>query len=175
MVTTGAPPVRRMPRISAFLPLAAVVLAACDPAPASRPDTAPVTAAFFAEDPALLADAARAACNRPGETFHQPQKGVSQCRLLMDPETTAAVILNFDGAIDDLPQLVVSMVQSKAADGYLVTGCAFLKVPRKDGRISRVVQRDRAIDFRLREMLDSVGGRPVRDVPAEIAERCFSL
>ena len=135
----------------------------------------PVTAAYFAQDPSALMSAAQAACRNPGEEFVRPQPGVAQCRLLLDPETTAAVILQFDGAIHDLPQLVVSLSSARAGKGYVVSGCAFLKVPRKNGNVVRVVQSDRAIDAKLREMLTAVGGKPLRDVPRDVAERCFSL
>ena len=56
-----------------------------------------------------------------------------------------------------------------------MSGCAFLKVPRKDGKIARVVQADRRVEAKLRQMLDAVGGKPVRGVPKGVAERCFSL
>lgn len=153
-------------------------LAGCDATAPLESEAAPdpqVTAAYFAQDPADLIAAARKACDNPGEEFVQPGPGVAQCRFLLDPPTTAAVILNFDGNIKQLPQLVISLTTARAGDGHLVTGCAFLKVPRKDGRISRIVQKDRTIDAKLRQMLSALGGQPVRDVPPEAAERCFSL
>ncbi len=144
--------------------------------PTSGVSRAPqVTSALFAEPPERLIAAARQACSAPGEEFVLPRPGVAQCRVLLDPPTTAAVILNFDGDINELPQLVISLSTAPAPGGHLVTGCAFLKVPRKDGRISRIVQNDRAVAAKLRQMFDAMGGKPVREVPPEAAERCFAL
>ena len=154
------------------------LLAGCEAPVPRTPGKAPdpqVTTAYFTENPANLIAAARKACKRPGEEFVQPRAGVVQCRVLLNPPTTAAVILNYDGDINALPQLVISLTTSKAGKGHLVTGCAFLKVPRKDGRISRIVQNDRAVDAKLRQMLRAVGGKPVRAVTREAAERCFAL
>lgn len=165
-------------RISGLGAVVLVMLGGCDvPAPgaAGRGIESRTTSAYFSDNPAQLFEAARAACKNPGEEFVQPRRGVAQCRLLLDPETTAAVILQFDGSIRDLPQLVVSLSSARAGEGHVVTGCAFLKVPRKDGDVARVVQPDRAIEAKLREMLNAVGGKPVRDVPDEVAERCLSL
>lgn len=145
------------------------------PAQQSAQPAPKVTAAFFADDPAALVAAAKAACGAPGEEFVRPRAGVTQCRLLLDPPTTAAVILGYDGNINALPQLVISLTTARAGKGYLVTGCAFLKVPRKDGRVSRIVQNDSKVAAQLRELLDAVGGKPVRDVPDGAAERCYSL
>ncbi|MDU8929819.1 hypothetical protein RXV86_20730 [Alisedimentitalea sp. MJ-SS2] len=134
-----------------------------------------VTSAFFSEDPERLINAARRACSSPNEEFIRPRAGVAQCRLLMDPEATAAVILQFDGVIEDLPQLVISLSSARAGDGHVVSGCAFVKVPQRNGQVLRVVQEDRKIQLKLSQMLDAVGGKPVRDVPEEFAERCYSL
>ncbi|MDQ2088833.1 hypothetical protein [Marimonas arenosa] len=170
-------------RISSLFRAAVITLsgflAACDAphkATPAEPDSSPVvTSAYFAEDPAILIDAARSACRNPGETFVQPRPGVTQCRLLLNPEATAAVILQFDGAIRDLPQLVVSMASARAGDGFVVTGCAFLRVPRKDGSVARIAPVDRAVETKLNDMLRAVGGKPVREVPADVTDRCFSL
>lgn len=145
------------------------------PVPEGAVSVPQVTAAYFTEDPAALVAAARGACADPGETFVQPQRGVTQCRLLLDPQTTAAAILSYDGDIKALPQLVISLSTARAGDGHLVTGCAFLKVPHKDGRVSRIVQNDRMVDAQLREMFAAIGGKPVREVPQDMAERCFTL
>lgn len=135
-----------------------------------------VTTAWFAAPPAGLIEAARSACAGPGEEFVQPRPGVVQCRLFMEPRTTAAVILKYDGDIKALPQLVISMHMMKApGGGHLVTGCAFLKVPHPGGRVSRIVQNDRAVATKLGKMLGAVGGQPVRDAPPEAAKRCFAL
>ena len=139
--------------VRALGPTLAMLLAGCATpglAPSDKPLSGQVTAAYFANDPAALVAAARGACSHPGEDFVTPAPGVAQCRMLLEPQATAAVILQFDGNIDDLPQLVVSLISARAGDGHAIAGCAFLKVPRKDGRVSRVV-------------------------PAELAERCFSL
>ncbi|UYV39451.1 hypothetical protein N4R57_10870 [Rhodobacteraceae bacterium D3-12] len=145
------------------------------PTPKETGSGARVTAAYFTDDPAALIAAAKGACADPGETFVQPRDGVTQCRLLLDPQTTAAAILSYDGDIKALPQLVISLSTSPAGDGHLVAGCAFLKVPHKDGRVSRIVQNDRTVHGQLREMFDAIGGKPVREVPQEIAKRCYAL
>ena len=162
-------------RISGLALAAALALAGCEaPAPATPPQPQ-VTAAYFAEDPARITEAARAACDGPGERHVRPRPGVNQCRLLMDPALTAAVILSYDGAVEPLPELVISLSTARAGEGWLVTGCTFIAMAHKDGSTLRIVQNDRRIEARLAELLAAVGGKPVREVPPEAAERCFSL
>lgn len=133
------------------------------------------TAAFFSENPKALLAAAREACKGPGEKFVRSRTGSTQCHMHLDPTTTAAVILGYDGDINALPKLVVSLSTMKLRDGYLVTGCAFLKVPRKNGQVGRIVQNDRGVDAKLRELLTVVGGTPVRDVPKTAVDRCLAI
>ncbi|MDQ2092723.1 hypothetical protein [Rhodalgimonas zhirmunskyi] len=131
--------------------------------------------ALFDSRPAMMFSAAQAACSGPGERFVRPAPGVAQCQLLMDPQTTAAIILGFDGAVEDLPRLVISLSETQLGDGWIVTGCAFLKIPMKDGRIRRVIQSDPRVRAKITEMLTRMGGTPTDAVPADVAERCFDV
>ena len=76
-----------------------------------------VTTAYFAERPDGMIGAVRTACRNPGVTFVQPRAGVVQCRMYLEPPATAAVILNYDGDIRNLPQLVFSLATARAGDG----------------------------------------------------------
>lgn len=165
-------------RISVLFSVAVAALSGCEtpPGPVAISDKAPqAISAFYSDTPALLFASARNACTGPNEEYIRPAKGVAQCRLLLDPQSTAALILAFDGMIEDLPRLVISLSTAKAPNGHVVSGCAFVMVPQRDGTPLRVAQHDRKIETTLRELLAAVGGQPVRDVPAEVAERCFSI
>lgn len=166
----------RLTRISPVLAALALALSGCDaPAPdAGSPPAPQVTSAFFSEPPDRIFAAAREACNRPGARFVQPAKGVVQCQMLIHPESTAAAILSYDGMLDDLPRLSMSLAAARAGEGWVVTGCAFLRIPQKDGRLARVVQNDRRIDARLAQLLAAAGGQPVAEVTPAQAERCFA-
>ncbi len=160
-----------------FLPVAvgfAALLAGCDAPAPSGPAVPQVESAYFAERPDALIKAAQLACSGPGETVHAPRPGVVQCHMLLEPQSTAAAILAYDGTVDDLPRLVVSLASARAGDGYVVTGCAFLKVPQKAGGVKRVVHNDPRIATRLRRMLEYLGGQPLREVPEGAREACLS-
>lgn len=121
-----------------------------------------------------MLQAAQAACAGPGETFARPRSGHLQCRILLEPETTAALILEFDGSVERLPELVLSLSVTRAGEGYLVTGCSYLSVPRKDGSIVRVVPADPTFATDYENLLMAAGGKSVRDVPQAAAEHCFA-
>lgn len=131
--------------------------------------------ARFEARPEMMFAAARSACSGPGERFVSPAPGIAQCHILMEPQTTAGVLLNFDGTMEDLPRLVISLSETKAAEGWVVTSCAFLRVPTKDGHLRRVVQSDPRIRAKLAELLGRMGGTPVETVAPEVAERCYRL
>lgn len=159
---------------AAVLPLLAT--AGCDTvAPAPKDGGTPVTAAFFSQPPTALFQAARSACTGPNESFHTPRKGVSQCRILLDPETTATMILGFDGTVNDLPRLVISMASLKAESGHVVAGCAYLLIPQKNGHIRRLVHNDRVVDAKLRELMRRADGQPLAQAPVPAVDACLSV
>ena len=173
---------RKRGRISGKALVAVIGLAGCTaPAPPNSEHGKPpgadsaVAAAYFAEDPAALHAAAEAACDAPAETFVRPGPGVVQCRMLMPPDLTAAVILSYDGVVEPLPQLVISLAKARAGDGHVVAGCTFVRLQRADGRMARILQNDPRIQARIHALLKKMGGKPLRNVPAEAVARCLSL
>lgn len=166
-----------MPRLNRFsfaiyVAASAGLLAACEQ-PVTDPGAPSVASARFDQAPPILDEATQMACDDPGSELVRPRPGVIQCRLLLSPEATAAAILTYDGSIEDLPRLVISLSTQKARTGDVVTGCAFLMIPLKDGSVRRVVHNDRALDARLRRMLAAVGGQPLQTPPEGAAERCL--
>ena len=130
-----------------------LALAACTdaaaPSMAPQAGAAPAGAqqAYFAGYPAGLFFAAGEVCDGPGQSVVRPTQNEVRCESLPDPESAAAIILQFDGTIEDLPQLVTSFVGRDTQAGYLVTADNYIRVPR--------------IDRNLAELLTAAGGRPL--------------
>ena len=59
--------------------------------------------ARFSEFPEPLYAAFRAACEGPAQSYVRPDRNFAECRELLPPDTTAAIILSYDGMLDDLP------------------------------------------------------------------------
>ena len=152
--------------------VAGIALAACSDAPTTG-DLPQVTSAHFVQAPAGLGEAMQVACADPGDEIHSPVPSVIQCRMLLEPAATANAILAYDGIIETLPRLVISLARTGASDGEVVTSCAFLMVPQRDGRVQRVLHDDRRIEQKLRGMLARLGGTPMTTPPGDAVDACL--
>ncbi len=141
-------------RLTFLLPF--VVLGAC----ATQDVVSSSGRAFFSEYPDTLMAAVESACVLPTQSFSRPEPGVVECRKLLSPDATAAVILSYDGTPEALPELVIRFRASPEEAGYLVENDVFLNVPQKTG-LARVVRTpDARLSRTLRSLYVRSGGRP---------------
>ena len=129
--------------------------------PAAGDAPAGAQQAFFQGYPERLFFAAGEVCDGPGQSVVRPTADEVRCESLPDPESAAAIILQFDGTIEDLPQLVVSFIGRETTQGYLVTADNYIRVPQRDGGIRQVRFPSAQVDRDLAELLTAAGGRPL--------------
>jgi len=141
-----------------------VILVACAPQPMTAPEVSdhpiPEVSARFETPPAALLEALQQLCNEPTQRITQPAAGVTECRTLLDPQTTAGAILRYGGTINRLPESVIRLRLTPDSDGFMVASAAYLEVPRASGDVLRVVFPDPGIDRRIRRFLTNLGGTP---------------
>lgn len=141
-------------RLVLTLPL--VALAAC-----STQDVEPSTGkARFSAYPDALFEAFESACGGPAQTFQRPEPDIVECREYLPPEATAALILNFDGTPQDLPELVIRFRAEIAEAGYMVENDVFVSVPQKSGQRLQVRREDRRLMKTLDQLYERAGGVP---------------
>ncbi len=136
-----------------------MLAAACAP----QHDVVSSGQARFSEFPEPLYAAVQAACAGPAQSFSRPEPGIIECRELLSPDVTAAVILGLDGTIEDLPELVIRFSATEALDGigYMVKNDIFLNVPRKDASTARVGLEDRRMSRTINALYRKAGGTPI--------------
>jgi hypothetical protein len=143
----------------------AVLLAACAPAPPPPAKTAETlaqgTSAIFPQRPTKLFQAFQAYCSGPAHSFALTSPDHAECQEFLSPEPTAAIILRYDGRVDDLPKLVLVYEGRQTAQGYIVTNHAYLNVPRATGPDLRVLFDDPQIDKHVTGLLRTAGGTPI--------------
>lgn len=117
--------------------------------------------AYFTGYPEPLFFAAGAVCTEPGQNVVRPSRNEVRCESLLDPESTAAIILQFDGSIEDLPKLVWTFKGRDTAEGYLVTADNYLRVPQRNGEVQQVRFPSAETTQDARQLLQAAGGRPL--------------
>ncbi len=141
-------------RILRLLPVVAV--AAC-----STQDMEPPSGkARFAAYPDTLFEAFESACGGPAQSFNRPEPDMVECREYLPPEATAALILNFDGTPENLPELVIRFRAEASDPGYLVENDVYVSVPQKDGQRLQVRREDRKLMRTLEQLYERAGGEP---------------
>ena len=138
------------------LTLSLVVVTACT----TQDIEPPSGKARFADYPDTLFQAFESACGGPAQTFNRPGPDTVECREYLPAEATAALILNFDGTTDNLPELVIQFRAEAADAGYLVENDVFVSVPQKTGQSVQVRREDRALMRTLDELYERAGGVP---------------
>ena len=116
--------------------------------------------ARFAEYPDALFAALKTACDGPAQSFSRPEPDLVECREYLPPEPTAAIILKYNGTIQDLPQLVIRFRARTDNSGYLVENEVFLNVPQKSGAPLHVRQTDLRVNRTLDALYRHSGGVP---------------
>lgn len=153
-----------MKTITALLP---ILLAACSPqyveTIVSNPQDLPVRRAFFSEDPEVLHEAFRDACDSPGDTLATPSRGIVQCRTLPTPDFAAFLLLEYDGALKT-PTVVMQKQQRRTdagPDSSMIEFSYFAEVPQKSGNSRRIYYKDRQLDQLLDQMMRAAGGKSI--------------
>ncbi|WP_375281862.1 hypothetical protein [Pseudooctadecabacter sp.] len=117
--------------------------------------------AYFEGYPAGLFFAAGAVCDGPGQNVVRPDENEVRCESLPDPQTAAALILQFDGTVEDLPRFVIAFSGLEDTAGYLVTADSYIRVPLRDGGAQQVRFPDERIEAELSRLLADAGGAPL--------------
>ncbi|MCF2872827.1 hypothetical protein L0664_17300 [Octadecabacter sp. G9-8] len=144
-----------------------LALAGCSEFPTSRgaPGIGEVQGsaaqAYFTGYPARLFFVAEELCNGPGQSVVKPSRNQVRCESLPDPESAAAIILQYGGTVEALPKLVIAFSGRNTADGYLMTVDNYIRVPQRDGGAQQVRFVDQQVTDSLAELLATAGGRPL--------------
>ncbi|MEM8732195.1 MAG: hypothetical protein AAGF79_19970 [Pseudomonadota bacterium] len=135
-----------------------VLAAACAP---QDPEITSGRARFPAFPEPLYA-AFQAACTGPAQFYNRPDRNFAECRELLPPDTTAAIILSYDGSVEDLPELVIQFKTTEPLDGigYLVQNDIYLNVPRRDASAVEVRLPDERLDRTINALYRRAGGTP---------------
>ncbi|MCW1952233.1 MAG: hypothetical protein KIH44_012815 [Octadecabacter sp.] len=145
----------------------AVAVAGCAELPDSTTllaaESAPEGAqqAYFTDYPDKLFFAAAAVCDGPGQSLVQPNANEVRCESLPDPESAAAIILQFDGTVEALPKFVVSFLGQNTSQGYLVTADNYIRVPQRSGGAQQIRFPDLSVKTEMAALLSAAGGRPL--------------
>ncbi len=145
----------------------ALVIAGCTEIPASTPPSAPGSApegakqAYFTDYPDSLFFAAAAVCNGPGQSVVRPNANEVRCESLPDPESAAAIILQFNGTVEALPKFVISFSGQSTSEGYLVTADNYIRVPQRSGGAQQLRFPNLSIQEEMSALLSAAGGRPL--------------
>jgi len=143
------------------------VLAGCAEIPVSTAPTAAGAAqdgaqqAYFTDYPDKLFFAAAAVCNGPGQSVVQPNANEVRCESLPDPESAAAIILQFNGTVEALPKFVISFLGQDTSQGYLVTADNYIRVPQRSGGAQQVRFPSLSVESEMSALLSAAGGRPL--------------
>ena len=134
-------------------PLFMTLIVACAPQ-----DIETSRSASYPEYPESLIRAFEAACSDTGERILRPSRTSIECRQLMPPQTTAYLILTYDGTPEKLPESVMRMSVTEISGGHRVDTEFFLDIPRKDRGVTRVrIESDR-LDRKVARLLRATGG-----------------
>ena len=110
--------------------------------------------------PDRLIQAFESSCAGPGQTFTRPAPDLVECRQVLPPDPTAAIILTYGGTIRDLPQLVVRFRTRPEGAGYIVENTVFLDVPQESGPPRLIQRADPGLSRTLDKLYRASGGVP---------------
>jgi hypothetical protein len=127
-------------------------------APVVSDQPLPEVSARFDTPPTELLEALQRLCTEPTQRITEPAPGITECRMLLDPQATAGAILRYGGTINRLPESVVRLRVKQEGDGFVVASAAYLEVPRASGDVLRVAFPDPAMDRRMMRVLTNLGG-----------------
>jgi hypothetical protein len=151
---------RRGLMLGRALPVILLVAGCAPPPPPPAPsrDGLPEVVARFDTAPARLVAALEQLCTAPAQRIVRPGPGVTECRMLLNPEATAGAILRYGGTVNRLPESVIRLRVIPQGDGVLLASAAYLEVPRTAGDVLQVVFPDPEMDRRMARVLTDLGG-----------------
>jgi hypothetical protein len=114
--------------------------------------------ARFSDYPEQLIEAFAVACEGPTQSFRRPSQDVVECREILPPEPTAAIILQYDGTLNDLPELVIRFSTDRSGPDYVVSNDVFLNVPQKSGDAVQVRMESDRLQQRFDDLYRRAGG-----------------
>ena len=120
------------------------------------------SSAQFGEFPKLLFSSFETDCAGPGEDYVKAGQNSVECHELLSPQTTAFLILNYDGYTQDLPRIVTRLSSTKNNLGYRVDANLFFLIPQKNGSTVKVPVEGNALDRDLSDIYIGYGGTPVQ-------------
>lgn len=129
--------------------------------PAAGEATGSAAQAYFKDYPARLFFVAEELCDGPGQSVVKPNRDQVRCESLPDPESAAALILQYGGTVEALPKLVIAFSGRDTTEGYLMTVDNYIRVPQRDGGAQQVRFVDQQVTDSLAELLATAGGRPL--------------
>lgn len=127
----------------------------------AAPAAAPIPglqSARFTEFPAVLLFAAAEACDDPTQSVVRPSRNEVRCETLPAPQAAAALILSYDGTVEDLPRFVIGFRAAPDNGGFIVTAENYIRVPQRSGPARQIRLRDPVIEEGMRELLRAAGG-----------------
>ncbi|PVA08335.1 hypothetical protein [Thalassorhabdomicrobium marinisediminis] len=142
----------------------ALIVAGCTQGPTSGVAPAPsppagLQRAFFDTYPAGLFELAADVCDGPARTLSRPRRNQVFCAALPDPNAAAALILGYDGTVQDLPTFVTAFSGESTAQGYLVTADLYIRVPQRQGGAVLLRLPDPEVQAEVARVLQAAGGR----------------
>ncbi len=120
----------------------------------------PSLSAQFENYPERLFKTFEIGCDGPGEQFQRLGNRVFECSELLPPDTTAYLILNYDGYPQDLPTSVMRLTSTKNSTGYRVDADLYFDVPRRTGPAVQVPVESETLDKALTALYQAMGGSP---------------
>jgi len=116
--------------------------------------------AQFSDFPDDLFEAFKASCSDPSEEFSEAANGARECKHFLPPDTTAYLILSFDGYPQSLPQSVMRLTPTRNQQGYRVDADLYLAVPQIGGTTLKIPVESESLDRKLTELYRVTGGTP---------------
>ncbi len=146
-------------RFQPFAVCIALTACATPPDPPPRPESeVGIERAFFASYPDRLFATLAAVCDGPGQTVVRPAENRLLCESLPDPESAAALIMNYDGTASDLPRFVIGLSADPEGEGFAVATYYYIRVPQASGKVVEVRLRDPALVREMQRTLQAAGG-----------------
>ena len=115
--------------------------------------------AFFDAFPGLLFEAVGEGCQGEADTLTQISETELLCESLPSPQAAAALILQFDGDIEQLPTFVTTLVAEPRGEGFAVTTEYYYRVPQKNGETAVIRFSEPRIEQTIRRVFASAGGQ----------------
>ncbi|MEL6915054.1 MAG: hypothetical protein AAFP13_11180 [Pseudomonadota bacterium] len=118
--------------------------------------------ALFQSFPAPLFEAIASGCQGQLDRLTLVSRNELLCETLPTPEAAAALILQFDGDVEDLPVLVTTLEATESAAGFTVVTEYFYRVPQIGGQVAEVRFAEPRVQRTIRRAFAAAGGTPIK-------------